>query len=228
MPTISELVDQIRDMLDEPSAAQWSDQMLRRWINEANRDIARITRHYKANDTISTVAGQAEYSLPPEIIAVEQAWYDDGARVVPLTPRHIENMDQVWGYRQDFQAPYPTFYMVLGHAPTHVIRVYPIPAYSLHSIKLLSAVLPAEIPLTGSDTADVEIPPAWYDLLRDYVCAKALQRDRDPRWEEFYRLYIVNRDTMAVHSDYTTANREIIPDPERGYLPRWLVEPEGW
>lgn len=224
MPTIIDLVTEVRDMLDEPAAAQWSDSQIRKWLNEANRDLARITRHYKSTDTVTMVSGQAEYTMDANIIAIEQAWYDDGSRQLPLTARHYENMDQVWGDRRDYEGAYPSFYTTWGYSPQLKLRLYPVPTSSVHTVSLLTCIIPSAMPLTGSDGTDVDVPGAWYDCLSEYCTFKALQRDRDPRWQEFRQLYLEKRDDMLTRSDYENANREVIADPNVGYLPRWLVE----
>lgn len=224
MPTIAELVSEVRDLLDEPSAAQWTDPQLRKWLNEANRDLARFTRHYKSNDTVPTVSGQAEYTMDANIIAVEQAWYDDGSRQLPLAGRHYENMDQVWGDRQGYTGAFPAYYATWGYSPNLKLRLYPVPSSSLHNIKLLTVIYPTAMPLTGSGSTTVDVPGAWYDALADYCAFRALQRDREPRWQEYRQLYLEKRDDMLTLGDYDNVNREVVADPNVGYLPRWLVE----
>lgn len=233
MPTILELTTEVRDMINEPTAAAWSDQQLRKWLNEANRDLARMTRHYKGNATVVSVAGQQDYVLSSSVIAVEHAWYNDGSRDLPLTPRHIENMDMIWGDLQTQTGAYPSFFITIGYATGATgitLRLFPVPSVSANNIKLLTAILPTAMPLVGSDATLVDVPPAWYDALADYCTFKALQRDRDPqrRWQEHYQLYIEKRTAMQERADYSPVNREIVVDPDMGYLPRWLVEPEGW
>lgn len=223
MPTITELVTEVRNMLDDQTIME---SMLRQWLNEGNRDIARVTRHYKATDTVATVAGTHSYTLDAGVIAVEQAWYDDTSRQIPLTPRHIEQMDSIWGQQQDYEGAYPAYFMTIGYAPV-TLRLYPVPS-AVATIRLITAILPAAMPLTGSAETDVDVPPAWYDTLADYCTFKALQRDRDDRWQQFRQLYIEKRDDMLTLGDYDVVNREVIADPMSGYLPRWLVEPEGW
>lgn len=224
MPTLLELETEVRNLLDEPTAAQWTQSALRTWLNEANRDIARVTRHYKSTDTVTMVSGTAEYTMDANIIAIEQAWYDDGSRQLPLAPRHYENMDHVWGDQQNYQGAFPAFYTTWGYSPQLKLRLYPVPTSNTHTVKLLTVIYPTAMPLTGSDGTAVDVPGAWYDALADYCMFRALQRDRDPRWQEYRQLYLEKRDDMLMLSDYDNVNREVVADPNVGYLPRWLVE----
>lgn len=228
MPTAGELVTQIRDMLDEPTAAQWTDDMLVRWINEAARDLGRATRYLKATDTIPLIAGTSEYALPTNLIAVEHAYYRPGdGRDIPLTPRHYEGMDQVWGQWQNQQSYMPNWFTVIGFSPSAVIKLYPAPNDSNAELSILYCRVPDELSIPFDSSEDADVPHVWYDAIVDYVESKALRRDRDPRWQEAYQLYVEKRDGFIHNPDYLAENREIIPTPN-GYMPEWLALPEYW
>jgi hypothetical protein len=225
MTTATIIISEVRDILDEPSAAQWTDANLRKWVNEAGRDLARSTRHVKRAFTINALDGVSSYTLDPTIIAVEHAAYEDaGGRRYPLIARHWENMDSVWGHDATREG-IPAVYTALGVSPAVQLVVYPVPDASTGVFKLMTAVLPAAIALDGTDDdVDLDIPPAWYDALADYCEFKALRKDRDPRWQEAYQLYQEKRDGLIHNPDYIAANREVVVDFDAGYLPRWLVE----
>ncbi len=224
MATATEILQEVRDILDEASATQWTDAMLLRWINEGNRDLARSTRHIKQQLTIDCVAGTASYSLAATTLSVEHAWLYDGTRHYPLQPAHMENMDAVRGYDWS-RSGNPMFYSTQGFAPSLTILVHPVPTSSDHDLILYVSRLPVELATDGSDNADtIEIPQAWYDALADYVEFKALRRDRDPRWQEAFSLYQEKRDGLINNPDYLPINRGMIADPVSGYLPEWLVE----
>lgn len=225
MPTVNQLLTEIRDSLAEPIAAQWQDPMLVRWINEAGRDLARATRHLKDTATITTTANVSEYDVPDNVIAIEHAYYSpDGARQRPLTARHYEGMDAVWGEWQNQARSEPEFFTTMGYSPNLKIKLYPAPASGSKTVTLIVSRTPAEIafaPIVPSATADV--PAHWYDALVLYVEAKALRRDRDPRWSEARQLYTEVRDNLVNNPDYLAVNREVVPSAS-GYLPRWLTE----
>lgn len=224
MATATTILAEVRAILDEDTAAQWSDVNLRRWINEANRDLARSTRHIKEQLSIDCVAGTASYSLAATTLAVEHAWLYDGDRHYALEPQHMENMDAVRG-RDWSRAGNPMFYSTQGFAPSLTILVHPVPTSSDHDLIIYVSRLPVEIATDGTDDTDViEIPQAWYDAIADYVEFKALRRDRDPRWQEAFQMYTGKRDALINNPDYLPINRGMIADPVSGYLPEWLVE----
>jgi hypothetical protein len=219
--TLSELEARARGLLDEETAAQWSQANLRRWFNDGLRDLARTTRHFKSQATVAVTSGVAEYTLASNIIAVEHAYHDDGTTKRPLIAKHWESMDQVWGYHQDIARGYPQFFATWGYSPNLKIRLYPVPQTTGHNVRLLTSILPTEMPTSGDDSTEVDVPPAWVDLLVDYARYSAFLRDRDPGWQQALQMYEAKRDSMIYANDYLAVNRELVPDPMAGYVPLW-------
>lgn len=228
MPTVTELIAEVRDILDESVTAQWTDTQLRKWLNEGNRDLARATRHVKASTTINTIAGVASYAMPVTTIAIEHAYYDDtDGRVIPLIPKHMENLDPIRGYQPDREGT-PIFFSTGGYSPSLTVILYPVPTATDHVLRFIVAKLPTAIALDGSgDASQVDTPAVWYDALADYCEMKALRRDRDTRWQEAWQMYVEKRDGLINNPDYVPVNREVVADPHNGYMPEWLVSFDG-
>lgn len=227
MPTVLELVTQVRDIIDEPTAAQWSDAMLKRWMDEGLRDVARTSHHFKGTAQITLTADVAEYTVPSDIIAIEQVYYDDlTGQLMPLAAKHYEQMDQLWGWRQGWTGGWPSYFTTWGHQPTLKVRLFPVPSTTGHKISLLSSVLPD--PMAGlADGAQVDVPPAWYDMLADYSSYKAMLRDQNPMMDRFLAAYTQKRDALLHNNEYITVAREMMPDPRSqfGWTPAWLADP---
>lgn len=226
MPTVTELIAQVRDIVDEPIGAQFSDTQLRRWLNEGNRDLSRSTRHLKTQQTIPTVAGTSSYTVNANALSIELAWYQDvpGARFLALEPRHMENMDAVRGYNWA-RTGTPSFFSTQGFSPNLQILIYPVPAVTADNIVVYVSRISADIDITGAgDASQVDTPSAWYDALADYAEMKCLRRDRDPRWSDAWKMYTDKRDGLINNPDYLAVNRELTVDPIAGALPTWLVE----
>lgn len=229
MVLVSELLTSVRDMLDEPTAAQWTDDMLGRWINEGARDLARSTRHLKGPKTIAVTGGDGEYNLDSDVISVEHAyWTADGDdRRIPLEPRHWEGMDQVWGAWQNRESSNPTYFTVVGQSPTAIIKLYPTPSGDGDLFLMVSKLwTPIAIPVVGGATADV--PALWYDAISDYVEYKALRRDRDTRFGEALEAYNMKRDALINNVDFLAVNRQVVPTPSGHYVDEWLVSMDPW
>lgn len=228
MPTVAELIEDVRDMLDEEVEGQWKDRQLKKWLNEANRDIARTTHHYKSTDTLTVTADVAEYTMPDYFIAIEQAYYDDLAGMVrPLQAKYYEQMDAVWGSRQGWSGAWPEYFTTWGHAPMLKLRLHPVPSTTGHKVKLLVAILPEDL---GADDDQVEVPPAWYDALADYCAWKAFLKDQNPMAEQYRQSYVGKRDQMLHNNEYLAVARQMVPDPasDYGYVAPWLAIPGPW
>lgn len=227
MATYAELLTEIRDIIGEPTAAQWTDPMLRRWINEGGRDLARVTRHVKRFTETAIVSNTPTINLDDDIIAVEVAtWFYDNATISnELIPVHVEE----WSTATNglvYQQGHPTHFTVMGSQPDAVLWFFPIPDGDSW-LRMHCAVLPTQIADDGTDDANtIDFPLAWYDALGDYCEFKALRRDRDPRWQEAYQAYTEKRDALTVSPDYLAISRNLIPDPMSqgsGYVPAWLA-----
>lgn len=225
MVLVSELLTSIRDMVDEPTAAQWTDDMFGRWINEGARDLARSTRHLKGSKTVAVTGGDSEYTLTADVVAVEHVYWtatgDD--RRIPLIPKHWEGMDQVWGSWQNRESSNPVYFTVVGMSPAAMIKLYPTPADGGSLFLMVSQLwTPIAIPVVPAATADV--PAIWYDAIVDYVEYKGLRRDRDPRFTEALDMYTQKRDALMNNPDFLAVNREVVPTPSGQYVDAWLVE----
>lgn len=224
--SLLELENRVRAILDEPVAAQWTQADIRRWLNDANRDLARVTHHYKGPKTITLTSGAAEYVLPEDVLAVEHAYYIDatGSRQVPLAAAHWEVMDDIWGEHRDWQGAWPQMFTVWGYAPFLKLRLYPVPSITGDTCQLLVAQLPVEMPLSGSDTTNVDVPSAWVDALVDYCAYMAHRRDRRTDLAaEALAAFNAKRDGLLHNNDYLGVNRELVADPRAGYVPAWLA-----
>lgn len=227
--TQATVVTAIRDRLGEPTAGQWSDAQLRRWINEGARDMARRTRQLEDTTTISTVAGTGEYTLPATVLEVRGAYYAPGdGRQVPLIARAWEGMNNVWGQYRDQEGGDPAMFTTWGFAPALKVRLYPVPGTSSKTVTLYIARLPVDLTTDGTDTNDaVDFPDAWIDGLYDFATYQALFKDRDPRWKEAKEMYEQRVDDMMTHEGAMSIGREVVADPliVGGVAPRWLVDP---
>ncbi len=232
--TVNQIVTAVRDRLDEATAGQWTNTQLKRWLNEALRDLARKTKHIKDTTTFLTVAGQAEYTAAANIIEIEHAYYAPGdGRQCGLIPRAFDGMNNIWGQQQNQQGGDPMMFTTWGVPPTLKIRLYPVPplvnkTVTLYVTRLATTIVEDE----ASDATAVDFPEAWVDLTKDYVEYCALRKDRDPRWQEAFQFYATRVMDLVDNSDYMNAPMEMLADPlvAGGVVPRWLADSSwgGW
>lgn len=223
--TIANVLIRTREMLDETTAARWTDVSLRAWLNDGLNDVARETQALKDIATFNTVASTAEYTLAANILAVEFVYFvtSDG-RYVPLDPIAFEGADQVWGQYQNQTSYQPTVFTVWGFPPALKIRLYPVPS-AVNQISMRVSRLATQIDTTGAgDASAIDFPDGWIDTLVDYCEHRALRSDRDPRWQEAAASYREKRDSLKM-VDYLDVNRTIINDPGTiGGIPSFIAD----
>lgn len=229
MVLVSDLITQVRDILDEAVAGQWTDAMLVRWMNEGARDLGRSTRHLKGKVVQAVTGGTGEYPLAATVVAVEHAyWTPTGDTLLtPLVPKHYESMDEIWGSWQNRESSNPSCYTTMGMTPAAIVQLWPIPEGNGNLTMIVSRLHTemATAPVVPAATADV--PALWYDAINDWCEYRALRRDRDPRSMEALETYNTKRDALTQNTDFLAENREVVPVPEiGGYLPMWLVAPD--
>lgn len=225
MTTQAEFIRKSRVRLDELTARAFEDRMLREWINEGARDIARKTEALEDRDTIVIVVGTNEYPLDSDIIRVHRVEITPtGEDTTALEYVDIKDMDS-FGWRQrTLQQDRPYVYSIWGSGRTLKLITYPVPG-TAGNLTVWSYIIPAALSETTLDDADtdVEIPQAWDDILLDYIEYRALRKDRDPRWQESKALY-----DAACAEMYDNTRRWVDQGgmvlPNGSHLPTWLTE----
>ncbi len=184
--TMTALLADIRDRLDESTARFWTDAQLERWANEGIRDIARRAETLQTRADITAVTGTQEYSLPTDVLRVYRVEYrpTGSSSVYPLEYRDFNSMDEVWWSAQTISRNYPVMFTMWGYPPTLKMIVYPTPSTG-GSFKVFYYQSPALV--TGSTV--IPVPEGWVDLVALYCEYLAMRRDADPRWMEAKALY---------------------------------------
>lgn len=87
--TLSELREECRTRLAEPSPDFFSDAELDRWLNRAQSVFCEATAAFRSMWALDLVENQAEYARPNDIITIEHVWYrqDESHDYVPLNYR---------------------------------------------------------------------------------------------------------------------------------------------
>jgi hypothetical protein len=221
MTTGYDLITRVRSRLDEAVGKFWSDNELLVWLNEALRDAGRYTRHIRDRKTITASAGVSEYTVSSDVIEIEHVYFLPGdGRQIPLTGQSYDTMDQVWGSWQNSQVGDPAAFSLWGTPPSLKLKLYPTPV-SAGVVSMLVIRMPTELSIIAET---VDFPPAWQDVLVDYMEMAALRKARDQRWQEAFQMYTQKRDMLDVNADYTNDPNTFIFDGHAGILPRWLVQ----
>lgn len=198
--TQGEAVTRLRHRLEEATASMWTDAMLRRWLQEGAKDLARYTESLEDKATISVSAGTAEYSGPADTVKVVSCQFTATGATVK-TPLEYLDVDNAEGIFYTGSQGTPMAFTLWKPAPNMAIRLYPTPSLA-GSLTVWYRRLPAELDVdsTSDDATALDFPDAWLELLLDYAEARALRRDRDPRWSEAQALYQQGREEMLIRT----------------------------
>lgn len=225
-----------------PFARFYTDTELTDWINGGLRDVSRRVEDLITFDTSITIPpyvpipGQSgpQYNLPDDVVRIWRIEFIPfGAinQTYPLVASTQQQMDQVWGTYQQNPASYPQFWVTRGYPGgsgrnNFTLQVYPVPSQG-GTLQLFYYRQPTRI---GDPVADpsqylvtLDIVEGWDDAAVDYAVYKALQKVRDPSWQDRKNEY----ETKIVHMVDVT--RQWTDQPSyfsfgTRFMPSWLTE----
>lgn len=189
--TLETARNEVRSLLDEPNAQFWSDAEINSWLNQGAQDIARQAQALWMQLEVPAVPNQQFYALPSDFLGVHRIDYQlsNSDQTYNLEFRGIKAMDEVWGILHQLPAAFPqAFYLwndtgVAGGQP--YFATYPVVADTgTFIVYYYRNAIPA-----ASDTALIDVTPAYEDLIYEYAVAKAKRKDRDPTWQEAMQTY---------------------------------------
>lgn len=189
--TQADLLTDIRSRLDSPDEGQFQDTEIRRWMNQAVKDVARRTETLETTATIVLTVGVQQYTAPADVIRIYRVEFiDASSNPTVLEYRDFNNMDSVWWSNQLTSQSRPVLWTAWGFPPALKLILYPLPDSSSTFIKVYYYKSPTELAIDGSTpTTTLDIPNGWEELIVDYCEYMALRKDRDPRWQEAKALY---------------------------------------
>lgn len=219
--TVTAAVAAMRERLDEPTAGQWTDLQLRRWLNEGIRDIARRTRLYTGQSTQAITANIQEYTLGADILAIEHILWAataDTNRKVPLEARAFSG---VMRYVNETSSD-PVFYSTYGHPPTLKVQLWPTPSRA-GTIYIYGPTLPTAMDVTAG-TGNIDVIEGWLEVAYDYCEYMAQRKDKDAaNWKDTFQLYQDKVNVMIEQSSTDDSLGEFT-FTGTGIVPSWLSE----
>jgi hypothetical protein len=232
--TLATALTAVRVLLDETTGSEtsgaWPNPQLRRWVNEACKDIARRTESLQTKTTISATAGTQEYTLPAAMTRVTRVeWQPDGSsQLYPLEYADFNNMDSVWWTQQAITQQTPRMYTMWGYPPSLKLVIYPKPP-SAGTFNVFYYALPTALATDGTqDSSTLPIPEGWEDCVYAYVEYMALRKDRDQRWQEARQIYEGLVTEMIDLTQRWTDQSGGAFQPNTPMVPSWLYNDGGW
>ena len=179
-----------REYLEDANsgAYQWSDVIVKRYLNDAARDFAMQTRCIKKRSGAlaesATTPDNSTYTLPSDFYELEGDFVTNDGLSLWLTT--AANLPESW----EADTGTPT-HAILGDQIGDEIRVWPYPAAALTALKVWYTAVP---PAMANDTDPATgIPGAFHQALVYFAVAACYRRnfeDGDVRKsQEFMALY---------------------------------------
>lgn len=221
--TLAQAIATVRSLLDEPSAALWSNTELTNWINEGCADVARRAETKLVTTKLTVVPTTQQFSAPTDCYRIHRITFiqtptSSSPNTYTLEFRGLMEMDQIWGINQNWPATYPLYYTLWGHPPSMKIIVYPVPS----TAGKLNIFYYQMIVKATTTTSDIDVLPGYEDVVYDYAVYRALRKDGDPRWKEFQTTY-ESKLAMMVDRTRTFQDQGNFFSTGQNSLPIWLI-----
>lgn len=219
--TLTTLLADVRERLDESTANYWDDTALTRWVNEALSDVAKRSETLLATATIAVTAGTTTpYAAPVDCVRINAMEFNatGSNQKYPMKPATRQSMESVWGLNQTQLGSYPSFFILWGFSPNITIQLFPIPGQN-GTLTVYYYKLPAAL----SNPGDVaQIPEGWQDLIPLYVEAVAKRKDHDQTWSEAMEMYETRLRTLTEQLRHLHDQQEFITAASGVGVPAWL------
>jgi hypothetical protein len=232
---MAQAVQEVRWLLDETSPQFWTNTMLKAWLNQACKDVSRVTQSLWQTYTFAATPTKANYTLPTDMLGVHkltfliktggvssQQWFN-------LEYRGIKQMDEIWGILHQLPAAYPNaFYIWNDVTPPGTkwyVGIYPVPA-TTGTFILYYYRASKTATTTG---AHLDIVQGYEDVAYEYAVYKAKRRDRDPTWQTAKQLY----DAMLLNmkdqtSRFSDEANQFVNDANAQWPVYLYSNPTGW
>lgn len=171
--TVSQMRTRVARVIGMSLSVTADTSLIDGWYNDAVEQFLRETKLNVRTAALSVTAGEGDYTLDTDILAMQALWYQPASgstsMMQPIAPEdmYVRRMVQL-----DSGGP-PTFYSLSG---AHTLLIDPEPSSSSDEIKMLYVPRPAAMSATAdtpSATAFGNIPAEYHVLLEAYVKWKA-------------------------------------------------------
>ena len=189
---LSTALTQLRYLIDEPSAAFWSNAELTTYINEGCKDVARRAETKLTTKKITlpkaTIPKQ-NFTLPTDVYRMHRVEFypltTATTLMYTLEYRGLMEMDQIWGINKKWPASYPLYYTMWKNPPKLLMITYPVCQTPGHFIVYYYQ----HVVVATTTTSTVDILAGYEDIILDYAAYRALRKDNNPMWKTHQQIY---------------------------------------
>jgi hypothetical protein len=222
LANISEMITDIRSLINETTASFWNDTEITRWVNQGQEILSSetglLSSFYTRTLEASDIVNDREIRLPSDFIA-----FDEGGVTCnddTLKPTSISVLD-TWGGNWRDNTGTPKMYYIRGD----YIGLYPAPSagdvISFYGIERPEELSDTETPFNG-DYRTV----AFRIYIRDFAIAQCWYKknEMDKYYEKLGSFYAGVRKVNSILNSHKDESLQMIPEyrPTRvPYVIRW-------
>ena len=233
MVTMAQTLTNVRSAIDEQTTVNqfWADTELRVYINDGVREIARSAEVIlvQRSDLIA-IPNVARYAIPADVIRLHRVEYTPAAsnQTYPVELRTYDELDQIWGIQQTIQSSYPSYAAIWGTPGQMTVQFYPVPSQG-GVFNLYYYGMPANLATDGSnDSALLNIPAGWDDLVVLYVEYRARRKAKDPDWQDAMNLFNAEMQHLVDVTREAHDNGRFMQTANSSGIPGWLTNAGDW
>ncbi len=174
--TIREIIEFVRNILDDVNASLWSDKELVAYTEKAIRDLCKKATILTDSTTtdicqISVVAGTKSYATDKRILEINRAKLT--SQTIPLKKKSVQYFEMFKPSWENDSTGTPLYY--LTDYTTGYITLHPTPI-SDDTLKFTVTRLPLEQLSVDDMDAEPEIPEQYHDELYDGILSYAYNK----------------------------------------------------
>ena len=188
--TVGAILAETSILLDDEQFIRFPKWQLRTWLNEAQREVSKMTECLRAKTTLDVDAADQFITCTTNLIRISEIyWYADGdSQRYPLVYRDHRASRPIWGTYRGLNEGYPSLYWTEGYPGAFEIGLYPIPSQNgtleLHYYRYATD---REIMVGTDDALAIDLPNGWEGTVVSWILMRAFQASREPTRAESYR-----------------------------------------
>lgn len=196
---VQEVITQVRAVVGDVTANQFTNEQLLAWINNGIRECAVNNNLLQKRGTQTTVVSQSDYTLPADVLKIHSVKYDNSL----LDFITLEEFNKTYpGVGSDTNSNEAT--PCVAYVWAGVLTVYPPPS-EVKQIVIDYLYTPALHVLANITSDDIALPISYHQRIVDYCLAQiALQDDN----LEYYGIKM---------QEFKTGIQELKDQPEYSY-----------
>lgn len=163
---LSDVIAEVKTQFGDTSGTELTDDMIARWVNQAQIEIISQSPFNKATATQNSVAGTQTFTLPADVMQVESIQYDG----VILRNMSFEDANNRFRGAQ-LGTGTPNTWFVWGNS----VYLYPVP----DAVKSLT-IFYVKAPSTVSSPNDfLSCPDRYFNAIVEFCMSRAFAMDED-------------------------------------------------